>query len=67
MAKSNYFSNTHALQTCPTIDGVRSLVAYSMLLVRDRGIMKKNLIHLPLSNVSNMSNTLIDIRTCMAL
>ena len=41
MAKSNYFSNTHALQTCLTINGVRSLVAYSMLLVRDRGIMEK--------------------------
>ena len=28
MAKSNYFSNTHALQTRRTIDGVRSSVAY---------------------------------------
>jgi len=28
MAKSNYFSNTHALQTRPTINGIRSLVAY---------------------------------------
>ena len=29
MVKSNYFSNTHALQTRPKIDGVRSSVAYS--------------------------------------
>ena len=27
MAKSSYFSNTHPLQTLPTIDGVRSSVA----------------------------------------
>ena len=36
MAKSNYFTNTHALQTRPTIEGVRSTVAYSTRLRRGR-------------------------------
>ena len=31
MAISNYFSNTHILQTHPTIDGVQSSVAYSVI------------------------------------
>ena len=33
MAKSNYFSNTQTFQICPTVDGIRSTVAYSTSMI----------------------------------
>ena len=41
MAKSNYFSSTHTLQTRPTIDGVQSSVAYSTTLCRKMSCINK--------------------------
>ena len=38
MAKSNYFSNTHTLQTCPTIDGVQFSVAYSIINANEQDV-----------------------------